>query len=222
VHGVPSNVICISHTTGAEGEQLGAIVAERLGFRYLDDEIVDQAAEWASLDPAVVADVERRKGVLARFFNRLGDSSGSDSPRISPTSPGWPVTGDDARRVPSDETLRGLIRDVIRDAAEEGEAVITAHAASMVLGKRPGVLRVLVTASPAIRAERVAKERDLDERRASDVIQNEDTARASYFRRFFRIEQELPTHYDLVVNTDLLRTAEAADIVVFAAGGAAR
>jgi len=214
-------VVCISHTTGAEGEQLGEIVSGRLGYRHLDDEIIDKAAEWASLDPAVVANVERRKGVLARFFDRLGDSSGGESPRLSPTSPGLPVSGDAVRGVPSDETLRGLIRDVIRDAAEDGEAVITAHAASMVLGKRPGILRVLVTATPAVRAERVAKARDLDERRASEVIQAEDAARASYFRRFFRIEQELPTHYDLVVNTDLLRTDEAAEIVVFAAGGAA-
>jgi hypothetical protein len=214
-------VVCISHTAGAEGEQLGEIVAGRLGFRYLDDEIIDRAAEWASVDPSVLADVERRKGLLARFFDRLGDSSGTDSPRLSSTSPAWPTTGGSARSVPSEETLRGLIRDVIRDAAEEGDAVITAHAASMVLGKRPGVLRVLVTASPATRAARIGEARDLDERRAAEAINQEDAARASYFKRFFRIEEELPTHYDLVVNTDLLRTDEAAEIVVFAAGGPA-
>jgi len=215
---VPGQVVCISHTTGAEGERVGAIVAEKLGFRYLDDEIIDRAAEWASLDPAVVSDVERRKGVLARFFGR-GNASGGEMPRLAPTSPGGGSSGQPARTLPPEDTLRGLIRDVIRDAADEGDAVITAHAASMVLGRRPGVVRVLVTASPASRTARVAQERSVDERRAAAAIQAEDRARSDYFKRFFGIDQELPTHYDLVINTDSLRTEDAAELVVFAVRG---
>ena len=215
---MPGQVVCISHTTGAEGERVGAIVAEKLGFRYLDDEIIDRAAEWASLDPAVVSDVERRKGVLARFFGR-GNASGGEMPRLAPTSPGGGSSGQPARTLPPEDTLRGLIRDVIRDAADEGDAVITAHAASMVLGRRPGVVRVLVTASPASRTARVAQERSVDERRAAAAIQAEDRARSDYFKRFFGIDQELPTHYDLVINTDSLRTEDAAELVVFAVRG---
>jgi len=117
--------------------------------------------------------------------------------------------------------LRGLIRDVIRDAADEGDAVIAAHAASMVLGRRPSAVRVLVTASPASRTARVAQERSVDERRATAAIQAEDRARTDYFKRFFGIDQELPTHYDLVINTDNLRMEEAAELVVFAVRGRA-
>lgn len=38
------NVICISRTIGAAGEQLGQVVAEKLAFRYVDEEIVTGAA----------------------------------------------------------------------------------------------------------------------------------------------------------------------------------
>ena len=44
-----------------------------------------------------------------------------------------------------------------------------------------------------------------------------DAGRADYFLRFYRIERELPTHYDLVINTDTLTPAEAIDIVIAAA-----
>ena len=33
------NVICISHETGAGGEEIGRLVADRLGFLYVDEEI---------------------------------------------------------------------------------------------------------------------------------------------------------------------------------------
>ena len=67
----------------------------------------------------------------------------------------------------------------------------------------------------------MAQERSVDERRATAAIQAEDRARADYFKRFFGIDQELPTHYDLVINTDNLRMEEAAELVVFAVRGRA-
>ena len=54
-----------------------------------------------------------------------------------------------------EERLRALIREVIEEVANEGQAVIVAHAASMALAGREGVLKVLVTASPE-RARRAA------------------------------------------------------------------
>ena len=38
-------IVCISHFAGAEGEAVAREVAERLGFRYLDEEIIETAAE---------------------------------------------------------------------------------------------------------------------------------------------------------------------------------
>jgi hypothetical protein len=36
---------------GAEGERIGSLVAERLGFRYVDEEIITRAAEKQGVDP---------------------------------------------------------------------------------------------------------------------------------------------------------------------------
>jgi hypothetical protein len=213
---MPSQVICISHLTGAGGEGIGQIVSERLGFNYLDDEIIERAAESVDLDPAVIGSVERRKSLVSRFLHGLGDAGAADpQPRLQ-GSTGPMRTDDSSRQIPPAEDIRALIRDVIAEAAEEGRVVIVSHAASMALAGRDDVLRVLVTASPETREKRIASTRKLDARRAARVVKEEDAARADYLKRFHRIDRELPTHYDLVVNTDVLMPERAADLVVLA------
>ena len=36
-------------------------------------------------------------------------------------------------------------------------------------------------------------------------------------KRFYELDQELPTHYDLIVNTDALRPEQAVGLIVAAA-----
>ena len=57
-------VVCISHATGAGGEEVGRLVAERLGFLYVDEEIVAGAAATGGINPDDVADEERRSRSL--------------------------------------------------------------------------------------------------------------------------------------------------------------
>ena len=47
--------------------------------------------------------------------------------------------------------------------------------------------------------------------------QGEDAARADYLKRFYNEDQELPTHYDLVVSTDKLSAEQATGLIVAAA-----
>ena len=56
------SVICISRTMGAAGEELGRVVADKLGFRYVDDEIVIRAAEIAGVSPETISESERSGG----------------------------------------------------------------------------------------------------------------------------------------------------------------
>jgi len=52
------SVVCISRTLAAGGEAVGRAVAPRLGYRFVDEEIVSKAAQKAQVDPAVVAATE--------------------------------------------------------------------------------------------------------------------------------------------------------------------
>ena len=122
------------------------------------------------------------------------------------------------RELPSEADLRDLITNVVHSIAAEGGVVLVAHAASYALAGQD-VLRVLVTGSPETRARRVAADRGVDERAAERVVRDEDAGRSDYLKRFYRVVRELPTHYDVVVNTDGLEPDAAAAVLVTLAGG---
>ena len=74
-----------------------------------------------------------------------------------------------------------------------------------------------MTASPDTRAARVGEVDGLDRARAGRVVKDSDASRRDYLRRFYDVGEELPTHYDLVVNTDVLSLEQAARLVAEAA-----
>ena len=58
------HVVCISRTTAAGGENVGQAVAQRLGFRYVDEQIIRRAAQQAQVEPGLVAKAEHRQPLL--------------------------------------------------------------------------------------------------------------------------------------------------------------
>jgi CMP/dCMP kinase len=217
-------IVCISRALAAGGEDIGQTVAQRLGFRYVDEQIITRAARQAQVDPALVAATEHRQPLLQRLLAKLPAAHDVAGPLSMAT--GVPLDavalGSTGPRADPDD-LRTLIRAAIHEVARAGRAVIVAHAASMALTGTAGVLRVLVTASPETRARRLAAEQGMTEPDATAAIAASDRERREYFQRFYKIAQELPTHYDVVINTDVLTAEQAANIIASAAerdGGA--
>jgi cytidylate kinase len=208
---MPTRVVTISSATGAGGDLIGRMAAERLGFQYIDEQIISAAAEKEGVDAALVADAERRRRFLGRLFSGLAEAS------AHVTVAAGELFSTDRFTPARSEAMRTLIIAVINETAERGDAVIGSHAASIPLAGRTYVLRVLVTASVDTRVGRVGQSGQHGSGDASRFIRENDAGRAAYFKRFYGIDQELPTHYDLVVNTDALTPDEAADIIVAAA-----
>jgi cytidylate kinase len=206
---VAASVICISRALGARGDEVGALVAERLGYRYVDEEIVAQAAARGGVSPADVADEERRRSALSRLLHEIGRSVATDSYGISS------MARSDAG---SSEEIRGLIQAAIEETAARGNVVIVAHAASFTLPRSANVLRVLVTAPTDDRARQLSESHGLDPETATKALRESDSARADYLRRFYGVDKEQPTHYDIVVNTGSLSPERATELVLTAAG----
>jgi cytidylate kinase len=203
----------------AGGETVGELVAGRLGFRYVDEQIVTLAARQAQVDPALVAAAEQRQRLLQRVLDKLPrarDLAGAVT--LAPVAPGH--VGDASSHRTEPEGIRVLIRAAIHEVARAGQAVIVAHAASMALAGVDGVLRVLVTASTEVRAKRLATAEGLSPAAAEAAIAASDLERRDYLKRFYGVKEELPTHYDLVINAEVLGPEQAAAAIVAAARGA--
>ena len=203
-------VVCISHAAGAGGEEVGRLVAERLGFLYVNEEIVARAAAKGGVDAADVADEERRKSLATRALNAIAQGGGEAWAlgAVGPLGSRDELDSDD---------IRSLIRETIEQTAARGNAVIVAHAASYAIGRGDAVLRVLVTASPETRTTRVAEAEGLDQAGAARAVKESDAGRADYLKRFYDVREESPTHYDLVLNTDAVPVPQAAELISRAA-----
>jgi cytidylate kinase len=202
-------VICVSHETGAGGTDLGRLVADQLGFRLIDEEIVTRAAENQDVDVDELVDVERRKSLLSRILHEMAIGAAA-GPAGTPA-----IFGPEPQ--PDKNLLRALIRQAISETADEGNVVIVSHAASYALANSEKVLRVLVTASPNTRVRRLIDTNGLDQKQATKSIGTNDAGRADYLKRFYGIAEELPTHYDLVINTDRISGDQWVGLVVNAA-----
>lgn len=210
-----ARVVCISRTVAAGGEGVARGVAERLGFRCVDEEIIVKAAEKAQVDPSLIAESEHRQPLLKRILDTMALSAALPDPAIYPVAmPAAFYELEAARAIAIPEDYRSLIREVIVETANLGRVVIVAHAASMALGGREDVLRVLVTASTETRARRLMASGQLSEKDAVTAVKKSDQERRDYFKRFYKLNEELPTHYDIVINTDLLNPEQVVNVIV--------
>jgi cytidylate kinase len=200
-------VVTIAMMTGAGAERVGRLAAEQLGFQFVNDEIIDRAAALAGVSRQEVEEVERSPSLISRILSMLGGAVNSEYA-------GRPLAPDEIDPSPS---YRQLIQDVIREIAARRDVVILAHGASILLAGTPGVLRVLVTASPGTREARLVAATGRDPRQASREIQYSDRERRAFFKRFHGLEDELPTHYDVVVNTDVLSPDTVARLIAYTA-----
>jgi hypothetical protein len=208
---VEHRVVCISASDGSRGEDVAPLVAGRLGFQLVNEQIVARAAEEAGVTAAVAADVEQRKSLVSRLLEEMPAGAAG----AAALGGGYVALPEDGG--PSADALRGLIRAAIEEIAARGDAVIMAHAASLALTGDDGALRVFVTASAGTRRDRLAEVRDLTSKKAEKLVARLDANRADYLKRFYQVGSELPTHFDLVVNTDRLGPEQAAEVIVQAA-----
>jgi hypothetical protein len=194
--------IALSQMDGAEGESIGLKLAQKLDFGYLNEGIVAQVATDRGVDPAAVAEAERRKSLLAR----IGELAARGTVESAAAGP-WPTSFDEG------DKLLSLIQDAVHEAADRGQVVLVAHAASYACAERPDVLRVSITAPLSTRVSRVAADRGISDKEATKALRQSDAGRASYLKRVYGVSKEAPTDYDVVINTDRLTPDAAADLI---------
>jgi cytidylate kinase len=220
-----ARVISISFSDGSGGEEVALAVGGELGYPVISEEILSRAAADAGVSLETVADVERRKTFMTKLTARLVPRSAAASDPTFRQSLDAQVTAgligvafplDTGPRLSEDE-LRGKIRSAIDEYMAHGDVVILAHAASHSLAGREDVLRVFVSGSPGARSARLAASRLISATDAEKLVAKGDANRADYLKRFYGIETESPSQYDIVVDTDDLTVEAAAQMILSAA-----
>lgn len=202
-----TRVVAIARQVGTAGEEVAQSVARRLDFRYIDYQVIQDAAAEAGVSPETVSEAEHTPSLMTRILEALARN---------PTMPAaaWadpiPLT---ANPLFTSTDYRKFVEQVIRDLADGGSCVIVGHAAQVILRNRLDTVRVLVTGSNKLRARRIMSGMGVDEKVALKTVERTDHERVEYFNRFYDTGWLLPCTYDLCVNTDHLNPEQAAEVI---------
>lgn len=200
--------ITISREYGAGGSSVAQMVAERLRWRLVDNQVVEEVARRAGLSPD---DVARREERGPSFIERLARALARATPELL-------TTGEFEAPESDEQRLVKLTEQVVADACGEGDAVLVGRAAVAVLGRREDAFHVRLCAPAAHRTriimDRLGVEEDVAARRIRDV----DDSRARYHRQWYDRDWRDARNYHLTLNTAWLGLERSADLVVEAVG----
>lgn len=200
-------IVALARPVGTAGEEIAQLTADKLGFRFYDYQVVQAAAQEAGVSPETVSEAEHTPSLLTRILEAL-----ARNPSMPVAAWADPVPLASNPLLTSTE-YRRFIEDVIRDLADQGEAVLIGHGAPMVLQGRADTLKVLTTGSTDQRAERIAGGMNIDVAAARKTVEKTDAERQDYFRRFYNRAWLATENYDLCLNTDRLTAEQASSLI---------
>jgi hypothetical protein len=114
---------------------------------------------------------------------------------------------------PDSWTLVRKTAQTILHLAELGNVVVIGRGANIVTGKLEHAYHVRLIGSLERRIERTKEYHHLDSRAAADHVRRDDLARQRYVHKYYEADIDDPLLYHLVVNTDRLSHAEAAQMI---------
>ena len=198
-------LITISRQYGAGGSSVAALVAERLGWTVVDNDLVDRVAVRAGLSREEVADREERS---PGFVERIGLALAASSAEIL-----TPETA--AALKPMEEPrLVEVTERVVREVAAQGRVVLVGRAAVAVLARMPEALHVRVVAPRPERIREAMTRLRVDAREAERMVDASDASRARFQHDHYGRDWADPAGYAMVLNTASLGYDGAADLIV--------
>jgi cytidylate kinase len=193
----PPRTVTVSRETGCCGSAIAEQMARELGFDHFEHEIIQRIAESANISEAMVATVDEH------WRSTMED---------------WIADWANQRRLWLDDYLKHLVK-TITAIGKHGNAVIVGRGASFILGGDPqfNVWRIRLIAPLKLRAEQIAKIKNVPYVDALKYVSKSDNSRRTFIRKHFGAEIDNPANYDLTLNTENLTADDAAALLAASA-----
>ena len=180
------NVIAIGRQFGSGGHDIGKVLAEKLGYDFYDEEIIQMTAGTTGYLPEFVKKNEEimTNSLLYDLVNQMY------------------LNIDRQDEAPKDKIFEAECQ-VVRDLAKKGNCVIVGRCADYVLRNSGNCLKVFFSAPLVSRIRRVAQRQNISEGEAKSMVQKNEKLRADNYRYYTRRMWGAAGNFDLSLNTDL-------------------
>lgn len=203
-------VITISREVGSGGRTVGRKLAEKLGVRYCDKQLIKKLTEMFGLNASEIESIKaKKKSWLEDLFSKITPEFGSEM--------FIPKGVEYAPEVTSGEIFN-YESQVLEQLAEESSCVIAGRSGFFVLKDHPNKFDVFIHASKPNRVKRIMRKQELSEKEAEDVISYVDKARENYIQQYASTSRYDLRNYDIVLNMDYLTEDQAVDLILKAIG----
>lgn len=184
-------IINIGRQLGSGGREIGKMLAEDFGIRYMDKELISLAAE--------------KSGLCTEFFEKADEKAsqtfgGLFSMRFPFISDGCLPTNNCL----SNDSLFKVQSDVIRDLASQDSCVFIGRCADYVLRDFAQCVNVFISAPKHIRIASVAKRLEVNEEKAKELINKTDKKRAEYYNYYSSRTWGAAETYHLCIDSSVL------------------
>jgi cytidylate kinase len=182
-------IVTISHQMGAGGPEIGRAVAQRLGYRYVDQELLQDAV--------------RRYGVLEEKLSHLDEGKPTLFERFDAET----------------RHYLAILQTTLLEFAEADQVVLMGRGGQWLLRSIPHVLRVRVIAPFEHRVRQwIRRTAELTgetpgQRAAAELVRRDDSEKKGRMRYLYEVDLDDPTLYDLVINTEKLPLEVAVETI---------
>ena len=193
-------IITISREFGSGGRTIGRQVAEKLGYKFYDAEIIDRVIEKSGLSREIVEKYDEYATHKSSFLYSIAINSANAS-------------ADSYHGTSFASQVHIAQIKVINEIAEEGNCVIIGRGADYILRDRDDVLNVFVYADMKFKCDRVLSLYGETDKKIEDRIKDKDTKRRVFFRSFAMREWGVYQNYHMMLDSGMIGLDRCADMI---------
>ena len=189
-------VVTIAREYGSGGRVIGRLVADSLGMKFYDSELIQMTAAESGYTEESVSEKEQKisNALLHDLYSQYTAAlNEADLPQI--------------------ERLFNAEKKVIRQIASEGPCVIVGRLSNRILRDHPNALHIFISAAPDAKVRRVVDRDGLNEAQAAEKIKKVERERANHCKYFSKTSWNSVDNYDMTFRSDRYGIEETADMI---------
>lgn len=196
-------LVALSRQVGAGGAYVGQALSRQLGVRYVDREILKEAAKILGRDAAELENLEER---VTSLWSRMAGVLAWGAPEAAYVPPPMPPL--------YEEDLFTVESGIIREIAARENAIFVGRAATWVLRHDPNLISVFLHAPEPVRIERVMRDYGVTELEvARDMVRQSDHQRSRFLEALTGGSWLDLSQYHLTVDTGTVDLDETVDLL---------
>lgn len=197
-----NKIFTIGREFGSGGLVIGEKLAERLGVKLYDKELLQKAAKDSGFCTEIFENHDE-KPTNSFLYSLVMDTYSAGNYSTAPFLD-----------MPLNHKVFLAQFDTIKSIAEQESCVIVGRCADYALANHPDCLNIFIHADIEDRIKSISKRLNLTENKARDLIQKKDKQRSSYYNYYTCKKWGDSRSYDLTLNTSILTYDQCVDIIL--------